>query len=64
MTEDPVRSVWEVPKTRSAKGVVKAFEAAGHSADLGHDGLIYLNTQEAAAVAMLLRLERCVRAEP
>ncbi|MEY9375976.1 hypothetical protein ABIA10_001846 [Rhizobium leguminosarum] len=58
LTEEPVRSVWEVPKTRSAKGVVKAFEAAGHSADLGHDGLVYLKSIDAIAVAMLLKLVR------
>jgi hypothetical protein len=55
--------VWEVPKPRSAIGVVKAFEEAGHSASLGHDGLIYLKTEEAVAVAMMLRLERHATAE-
>ena len=57
MTEEPLRTVWEVPKPRSAKGVVKAIEEAGHSAFLGHDGLIYLKGAEALTVAMLFKLQ-------
>lgn len=54
----PAPSVWEVPKGRSAKGIIKEIEAAGHSADLGHDGLIYLETSEAIVIAMFFGLVR------
>lgn len=51
--EKPLLTCREIPKPRCAGVVMKAFQGAGYSASLGHDGFIYLETAESAVYARL-----------
>jgi hypothetical protein len=51
-------TVWEVPKDRSIKGVERFMREADFEVTRGNDNLLYLDTRQAAVVAMLLGLQR------